>query len=89
MGPACSAIRHRSALVLPGTATILKRAASLMGQRRGIPSSNDTGGLYADAHFLPGVFEMTWNGKNYQAGRRLPLPDDMNLYRFAMWRYFQ
>jgi TolB-like protein len=56
---------------------------TLMGQRRGIPSSNDTGGLYADAHFMPGVFEMTWNGKNYQAGRRLPLPDDMNLYRFA------
>jgi hypothetical protein len=50
---------------------------TLMGQRRGIPSANDTGGLYADAHFMPGVFEMTWNGKNYQAGRRLPLPDDM------------
>lgn len=61
---------------------------TLMGQRRGIPSSNDTGGLYADAHFMPGVFEMTWNGKNYQAGRRLPLPDDMTLYRFAQGEIF-
>jgi TolB-like protein len=45
---------------------------TLMGQRRGIPSANDTGGLYADTHFMPGVFELTWNGKNYQAGRRFP-----------------
>jgi hypothetical protein len=60
--------RHRPALVFPGPATILKTARTLMGQRRGIPSSNDTGGLYAYTHFLPGVFEMTWNGENYQAG---------------------
>ncbi|WP_319405851.1 VCBS repeat-containing protein [uncultured Desulfosarcina sp.] len=55
----------------------------LMGQRRGTPSANDTGGLYAYTHFLPGVFELTWTGKDYQAGRRFPLPEDMNLYRFA------
>jgi hypothetical protein len=30
----------------------------LTGQRRGTPSANDTGGLYADTHFLPGVFEL-------------------------------
>ena len=55
----------------------------LMGQRRGTPSSNDTGGLYAYTHFLPGVFELAWTGKDYQAGRRLPIPDDVNLYRFS------
>ena len=54
-----------------------------MGQRRGTPSANDTGGLYAYTHFLPGVFELTWTGKDYQAGRRFPLPEDMTIYRFA------
>ncbi|BBO76628.1 hypothetical protein DSCW_40450 [Desulfosarcina widdelii] len=55
----------------------------LMGQRRGTPSATDTGGLYETKHFLPGVFELTWTGKEYQAGRRLPLPGEMTLYRFA------
>lgn len=55
----------------------------LMGQRRGRPSGTDTGGLYEDSHFLPGVFELTWTGKEYQAGRRLPVPREMNIYRFA------
>ena len=55
----------------------------LMGQRRGTPSSNDTGGLYAYTHFLPGVFELTWTGNDYQAGRRIPLPGEMTIYRFA------
>jgi hypothetical protein len=55
----------------------------LMGQRQGVPSSNDTGGLYEDSHFLAGVFELTWNGREYQAGRRLLLPGDMTIYRFA------
>jgi TolB-like protein len=60
----------------------------LMGQRRGTPSANDTGGLYTYTHFLPGVFELTWTGKDYQAGRRFPLPDDMTIYRFAMGDIF-
>ncbi|MBC2711962.1 MAG: VCBS repeat-containing protein [Desulfosarcina sp.] len=60
----------------------------LMGQRRGTPSANDTGGLYAHTHFLPGVFELTWNGKAYQTGRRFPLPNDMTLYRFARGNIF-
>lgn len=60
-----------------------KEGRILMGQRRGTPSSNDTGGLYAYTHFLPGVFELTWTGKDYQAGRRFPLPEEMTLYRFA------
>jgi len=55
----------------------------LMGQRRGVTSSNDTGGLYAYTHFMPGVFELTWTGKDYQAGRRFPLSQDMTIYRFA------
>ncbi|BBO69184.1 hypothetical protein DSCA_31140 [Desulfosarcina alkanivorans] len=55
----------------------------LMGQRRGTPAANDTGGLYAYTHFLPGVFELTWNGEAYQAGRRFPLPEDMTIYRFT------
>ncbi|WP_372679324.1 FG-GAP-like repeat-containing protein [Desulfosarcina sp.] len=55
----------------------------LMGQRRGTPSSNDTGGLYAYTHFLPGVFELAWTGNEYQAGRRIPLPDEMTVYQFA------
>jgi TolB-like protein len=55
----------------------------LMGQRRSTPSANDTGGLYTYAHFQPGVFELSWTGKNYQAGRRFPLPKDMTVYRFA------
>jgi len=60
----------------------------LMGQRRGTPSSNDTGGLYAYTHFLPGVFELTWSGKDYQAGRRFPLPEEMTIYRFARGNIF-
>jgi len=55
----------------------------LMGQRRSTPSATDTGGLYETTHFLPGVFELTWTGKEYRAGRRLPLPGEMTLYRFA------
>lgn len=55
----------------------------LMGQRRGTPSANDTGGLYEDSHFLPGVFELTWTGKAYQSGRRFPLPSDTTIYRFS------
>ncbi len=55
----------------------------LMGQRQAMPRANDTGGLYESNHFLPGVFELTWNGKSYQAGRRLALPGDLNIYRFT------
>jgi hypothetical protein len=55
----------------------------LMGQRRGTPSATDTGGLYESTHFLSGIFELTWTGREYQAGSRLPLPGEMNLYRFA------
>jgi len=55
----------------------------LMGQRRGTPPSTDTGGLYEESLFLPGVFELTWTGKEYQAGRRFPVPREMNIYRFA------
>ena len=60
-----------------------EKGRMLTGQRRGTPSSNDTGGLYAYTHFLPGVFEMTWTGKDYPAGHRLPLPQEMTIYRFA------
>jgi TolB-like protein len=60
----------------------------LMGQRRGTPSATDTGGLYTTTHFLPGVFELTWTGNDFQAGRRFPLPDDMTIYRFAMGDIF-
>ncbi len=60
----------------------------LMGQRRGTPSANDTGGLYADSHFLPGVFELAWTGNAYQAGRRFPIPDDVNIYRFSRGNVF-
>ncbi len=55
----------------------------LMGQRRSIPSANDTGSLYAYPHFLPGVFELNWTGNEYQAGRRFPLPEEMTIYRFT------
>ncbi len=55
----------------------------VMGQRQGTPSANDTGDLYHHTHFLPGVFELTWTGQDYRAGRRFPLPDDMTIYRFA------
>jgi hypothetical protein len=55
----------------------------LMGQRRGTPSATDTGGLYEPTHFLPGVFELTWTGRGYQTGLRLPLPRETTLYRFA------
>jgi hypothetical protein len=55
----------------------------LMGQRQGSPSANDTGGLYEDNHFLPGVVELAWTGKGYQAGRRVLLPSDMTVYRFT------
>jgi hypothetical protein len=60
----------------------------LMGQRRGTPSSNDTGGLYTYTHFLPGVFELAWTGNDYQAGRRIPLPEEMTIYRFALGDIF-
>ena len=60
-----------------------EKGATLMGQRRGAPSANDTGSLYTYTHFQPGVFELTWTGKDYQAGRRLPLPREMTIYRFA------
>jgi hypothetical protein len=60
-----------------------------MGQRRGTPSANDTGSLYAYSHFMPGVFELTWNGKNYQAGRRFPLPEDMNHLSVHAGRHLQ
>ena len=55
----------------------------LVGQRQGSRSANDTGGLYAYTHFLPGVVALTWIEGNYQAGARLPLPADMDLYRFT------
>ncbi|MEE4114110.1 MAG: VCBS repeat-containing protein, partial [Desulfobacteraceae bacterium] len=61
----------------------LEKGSQLMGQRRGTPSSNDTGGLYTYTHFLPGVFELTWTGNDYQAGRRIPLPEEMTIYRFT------
>ena len=60
-----------------------EEGAILMGQRRGAPSATDTGGFFEDSQFLSGVFELTWTGKDYQAGRRLPLPRDMTIYRFA------
>jgi len=60
----------------------------LVGQRQGTPSSNDTGGLYTYTHFLPGVFEMTWTGKDYQAGQRFPLPEEMTLYQFTRGNIF-
>ena len=60
-----------------------EKGRMLVGQRRGTPSSNDTGGLYTYTHFLPGVFELTWSGKDYQAGQRLPLPQEMTIYRFT------
>ena len=60
-----------------------EKGPMLMGQRRGTPSANDTGGLYAYTHFLPGVFELTWSGDGYQAGPRIPLPEDMTIYRFT------
>jgi hypothetical protein len=60
----------------------------LMGQRRGTPSANDTGGLYTYSHFLPGVFELAWTGKNYQSGRRFTIPDDVNIYRFGRGNVF-
>ncbi len=65
-----------------------EKVVILMGQRRGAPSANDTGGLYEDSQFLPGVFQLTWTGKDYQAGRRLPLPGDMTIYRFALGDIF-
>jgi hypothetical protein len=55
----------------------------LMGQRRGAPAANDTGGLYEDSHFLPGVFELSRDGSDYRAGRRISLPGEMTIYRFA------
>lgn len=55
----------------------------LIGQRPGTPMSNDTGGLYADPHFLPGVFELTWTGKAFRTGRRLPIPKNLNIYWFT------
>jgi len=60
----------------------------LMGQRRGIPAATDTGGLYEATHFLPGVFELTWTGREYQAGLRLPLAGEMTIYRFARGEIF-
>ncbi len=60
----------------------------LIGQRRSLPSANDTGGLYEYRHFLPGVFELAWTGSDYQAGRRMPLPAEMDIYRFAMGDIF-
>ena len=65
-----------------------EKGMMLMGQRRGTPSSIDTGGLYAYTHFLPGVFELAWTGNDYQAGRRIPLPDEMTVYRFARGNIF-
>jgi hypothetical protein len=60
-----------------------EKGSMLMGQRRGTPAASDTGGLYTTSHFLPGVFELAWTGKDYQPGRRFPIPDDVNLYRFS------
>ncbi len=60
-----------------------EKGRMLVGQRRGNPSAIDTGGLYTYTHFLPGVFELTWTGKDYQAGRRFTLPEEMTLYRFT------
>ncbi|WP_319522560.1 VCBS repeat-containing protein [uncultured Desulfosarcina sp.] len=60
----------------------------LMGQRRGTPSAIDTGGLYESKHFLSGIFELTWTGREYQAGRRLPLSQEMTIYRFARGNIF-
>lgn len=60
----------------------------LMGQRRGTPSAMDTGGLYESTDFLSGVFELTWTGREYRAGRRLPLPREMTIYRFARGNIF-
>ena len=65
-----------------------EKGRMLMGQRRGTPSANDTGGLYTDSHFLPGVFELAWTGKDYQSGRRFPIPDDVNIYRFGRGNVF-
>lgn len=55
----------------------------LLGQRAGTPSTTDTGGLYNNSHFRSGVFELTWTGKEYQTGRRLPLPSDTIVYRIG------
>jgi hypothetical protein len=85
--PACSPLPP-ARTGTSGSPTILETGRILMGQRRGTPSANDTGGLYATTHFLPGVFELTWTGNDYQAGRRFPLPDDMTIYRFAMGDIF-
>jgi hypothetical protein len=64
------------------------KGAVLMGQRQGTPMANDTGGLYESSHFLPGVFELTWGGKDYQAGPRLALPRNTTVYRFTQGDLF-
>jgi hypothetical protein len=55
------------------TATILKTACIADGTAAGHRHRQTTpAGCTPTTHFMPGVFEITWNGKNYQAGRRLP-----------------
>jgi len=60
-----------------------EKGSILMGQRRGTPSAMDTGGLYESTDFLSGIFELTWSGREYRVGQRLPLPRDMIIYRFG------
>lgn len=55
----------------------------LMGQRQDVPEAIDAGGMYTPTHFLPGVFELSWAGREIHAGRRFALPAEINLYRFA------
>jgi hypothetical protein len=60
----------------------------LMGQRQGSPSVNDTGGLYRHPFFFPGIFELAWTGRGFQAASRLRLPDNLNIYGFARGSIF-
>lgn len=61
------------------------RGNVLMGQKRP-PVSSSGGGDFempgANQLFLPGVFELTWQGEQLIAGERQPLPRGMNIYGF-------
>lgn len=65
-----------------------RKGPVLLGQRRGVRTQLDTGGLYTDAFFMPGIFELAPQGDGYAPGARLAIPNDHNLYQTALGPVF-
>ncbi|MDL2330272.1 VCBS repeat-containing protein, partial [Desulfosarcina sp. OttesenSCG-928-A07] len=65
-----------------------QKGPTLLGQRRGVQTHLDTGTLYRETFFLPGIFELTAQGDGYTAGSRIPVPNTHNIYQVAVGPVF-